>query len=387
MRSSWTETGRALAAAMVAALTVGVCASTLTGCDPDPAAVQPDGSQPGPAGHSSVTVPAATKVHAAHILVSYQGANMAKATLTRTKEEARKRADEIRTMALADGADFAALAKQYSDGPSGPKGGSLGVFGRGAMVPAFETTAFALPIDGVSGLVETKFGFHVIKRLALPAEAVTQHIMVQWKGAKRALGTVTRSKDEARQRAQQAQAEAAAPGADWFAMVAKYTDDPGTKNTGGLAGRLTTGGVAPDFIALGNAVFALQDYAVSDVVETLYGFHVLRRAPRHRVSASHILVQYKGSERAKATVRRTKDEARARAQELQVKASAAGANFAQLARENSDGPTGPRGGDLGAFGYEGMVGPFSEASFQMPVGGTSQVVETPFGFHVIRRTK
>ena len=65
---------------------------------------------------------------------------------------------------LNDGADFAEIAKEKSTGPSGPNGGSLGTFGRGQMVPAFEAAAFALPIGSFSGEpVQTQFGWHVIK--------------------------------------------------------------------------------------------------------------------------------------------------------------------------------------------------------------------------------
>ena len=65
---------------------------------------------------------------------------------------------------LNDGADFAEIAKEKSTGPSGPNGGELGTFGRGQMVPAFETAAFALPAGGFSATpVQTQFGWHVIK--------------------------------------------------------------------------------------------------------------------------------------------------------------------------------------------------------------------------------
>jgi peptidyl-prolyl cis-trans isomerase C len=65
---------------------------------------------------------------------------------------------------LNDGADFAKIAKEKSTGPSGPNGGELGTFGRGQMVPAFETAAFALPAGGFSATpVQTQFGWHVIK--------------------------------------------------------------------------------------------------------------------------------------------------------------------------------------------------------------------------------
>ena len=74
--------------------------------------------------------------------------------------------DEAKTIitSLAGGADFAELAKSKSTGPSGPNGGSLGKFGRGQMVPAFENAAFALE-DGkiTTQPVQTQFGWHVIK--------------------------------------------------------------------------------------------------------------------------------------------------------------------------------------------------------------------------------
>ena len=62
------------------------------------------------------------------------------------------------------GADFAELARKHSDGSSGPKGGFLGRFPRGQMVPAFDTALFALHPGEISDFVETPFGFHVIKR-------------------------------------------------------------------------------------------------------------------------------------------------------------------------------------------------------------------------------
>ena len=65
---------------------------------------------------------------------------------------------------LKGGADFASLAQEFSTGPSGPKGGDLGYFGRGQMVPDFEAAAFALEIGTFSAKpVQTQFGWHVIK--------------------------------------------------------------------------------------------------------------------------------------------------------------------------------------------------------------------------------
>lgn len=101
------------------------------------------------------------------------------------------------------------------------------------------------------------------------------------------------------------------------------------------------------------------------------------------VSASHILLMYKGSMRSTAT--RSKDEAQALIQDLKSQLDA-GADFADLAREHSDCPSGENGGSLGAF-YKGqMVKPFEDAAFGLDVGATSDVVETDFGYHLIQRT-
>jgi peptidyl-prolyl cis-trans isomerase C len=77
------------------------------------------------------------------------------------KKEVRKKAEDVLEKARG-GEDFAELAKVHSEGPSGPKGGDLGFFGRGKMVPPFEEAVFALKPGEVSGIVETRFGYHII---------------------------------------------------------------------------------------------------------------------------------------------------------------------------------------------------------------------------------
>jgi peptidyl-prolyl cis-trans isomerase C len=64
---------------------------------------------------------------------------------------------------IVGGADFAEMARTHSQGPSGPNGGSLGVFGRGQMVPEFEEQAFTLAVGEVSDVFETQFGYHIMQ--------------------------------------------------------------------------------------------------------------------------------------------------------------------------------------------------------------------------------
>ena len=67
---------------------------------------------------------------------------------------------------LDDGKTFEQLAMEFSLCPSKAGGGDLGEFGKGAMVPVFETAAFALKVGETSGPVRTQFGFHLIHRYA-----------------------------------------------------------------------------------------------------------------------------------------------------------------------------------------------------------------------------
>ena len=99
------------------------------------------------------------------------------------------------------------------------------------------------------------------------------------------------------------------------------------------------------------------------------------------VKASHILIQV-----AESDPQEKKDEALERAKEITSLARQEGADFAQLARERSEGPTAPAGGDLGFFLRGRMAKPFEDVAFSMEVGRISDPVLTQFGYHVIKVT-
>lgn len=97
------------------------------------------------------------QVQASHILVKVDPRGDAS-----QKAEARKKIEKIQQK-LHKGEDFAALAKEFSQCPSSAKGGDLGYFKRGQMVKPFEEAAFALNSGEASDIVETRFGYHLIK--------------------------------------------------------------------------------------------------------------------------------------------------------------------------------------------------------------------------------
>ncbi len=97
------------------------------------------------------------EIEAKHILVEYD-----KDAGEDARAEAEQKLLDAKARAEA-GEDFAELARELSDGPSADSGGDLGRFGRGAMVPPFEEAAFALEAGGLSDVVETNFGLHLIK--------------------------------------------------------------------------------------------------------------------------------------------------------------------------------------------------------------------------------
>lgn len=100
-------------------------------------------------------------IRASHILISYEG--IPQTTATRSQEEAKQLADDLHARIEA-GESFEELAQTYSDCPSAEKQGDLGFFGKGRMVKPFEDAAFALEPGKTSGVIETKFGYHIIKR-------------------------------------------------------------------------------------------------------------------------------------------------------------------------------------------------------------------------------
>ena len=94
--------------------------------------------------------------HASHILIS-------RGTSDKDKAAAKEKAADILAQLRKAPKSFGALAMKYSQDPSGAKGGDLGTFGRGAMVKPFEDAVFGMKVGQISDLVESEFGYHIIR--------------------------------------------------------------------------------------------------------------------------------------------------------------------------------------------------------------------------------
>ncbi|NIY75697.1 peptidylprolyl isomerase [Thalassospira sp. HF15] len=112
---------------------------------------------------------------------------------------------------------------------------------------------------------------------------------------------------------------------------------------------------------------ALNDAITDEAIQAKYDEFVATNEPEPQVHARHILLE--SEEDAKAVIAELDD----------------GADFVELAKEKSTGPSGPNGGDLGFFNRADMVAPFAEAAFAMDAGTySSEPVQTQFGWHVIK---
>ncbi|MBN1560077.1 peptidylprolyl isomerase [candidate division KSB1 bacterium] len=206
-------------------------------------------------------------VDISHILVETQPGEKA-------RMEAMEKAIQIRKE-LLDGADFAELAKQSADPGSAQRGGDLGFMSRDEFVKEYAEAAFSLQPGELSDIVESQFGFHIIKLEDKRGEKIhTRHILISITPTREdEIAAAARIKDIHRQ---------LQDGADFVALVEEFSDDESTKNDRGHLGVYEVEqlrSMAKEFI------FALEGVEVggiSDPVKTQYGFHILKLNSREQ---------------------------------------------------------------------------------------------------------
>jgi len=236
------------------------------------------------------------EVRARHILVK-----VAPDATPDAREAARKKAADLLARVKA-GEDFAALASTNSDDPgSAANGGDLGFFPHGRMTPVFENTAFELPPGAVSDVVETSFGFHVIKveehreATTKPLAAVRDEIVTTLKNE----GGMERARKQA-----EADRRKLARGTSFAEAVAGRTVEETPPFSAGAD--VTGVGRVKDFT---ETALALRENEASDLIETEQAIYVL--VPFDRVEA-HTPPLADVRARVLADVRRERGEAAAK---------------------------------------------------------------------------
>ncbi len=187
--------------------------------------------------------------------------------------DAFKKITEIKEM-LQNGADFAELAEKYSDDPASAKrGGDLGLISRGDFVNEYETVAFGLNDGEVSDIVQTQFGFHIIKMDERRGEKIrTRHILVQ----------VTPTEEDEQRTIEELNQlrERALAGEDFSELAMANSDDENVKNDKGLLGTFEIEKLAiPEFKEIVNE---LEIGEISKPFKTDFGYHIVKLNDRQK---------------------------------------------------------------------------------------------------------
>ena len=211
------------------------------------------------------------EVEASHIMVA----------LGKTPEERAKNMafiDSLRNVAIG-GEDFSMLARKYSiDRSASRNGGSMGYITPGRFPYVFEKAAYDTPEGQISPVIETAFGFHIVKsgaRRAATGEVLAQHIL-----------KLTQGKTPEDQTKAKAQIDSIYTllknGADFSELAQKESEDPGSAQNGGMLPWFGTGRMVPEFE---KAAFALSDSTFSEPFQTSYGYHIVKTLGHRGVPA------------------------------------------------------------------------------------------------------
>ncbi len=178
---------------------------------------------------------------------------------------AKKRAQEVLD-AVKSGQSFERLASQFSDDPSAQNGGDVGFFRKGDFEEGFEKVAFALEPGQVSGLVRSRFGYHIIKMVEKEDDmAHVKHILIKTVPTEKA-------EQEARTRATEVR-KLIESGQSFEDVARKHSEDPETAPKGGLVGSYIVEGLSP---VIKNAIKGLPVGGVTEVIPMDVGYHIFK---------------------------------------------------------------------------------------------------------------
>jgi len=294
----------------------------------------------------------------------------------RAAETAAKVADRARA-----GEDFAKLAREFSDDWSKQSGGQLGEFWKNRFGKEFEAAVAKGKMGDIIGPVQTKEGVLVAK--IEPAEFDTsfsaRHIFFLFK---------KNNRDEVLARAEKVKAELD-QGADFAEMARKVSEDPLTKDNGGLWEPFK----AEERVQqISSTLERLEPGQFSDPIATRFGVHIIKLVKRERspkgekkgVSIVLISTQYP-QVREKYLKPIIEREAKARAEEI-LKKIQAGADFGEMARKYSDEKfTGERGGNINGYSKNRISPEFHALVMKLRPGTVApEPILTNYGYHIVK---
>jgi len=203
------------------------------------------------------------EVDVSHIMLASHGPGI-------NSDEQKARLDSIRT-AILNGSDFAELARRFSiDRSVVQNGGHMGYISAARFPHTFEDAAYTTPEGQISPVIETPFGYHIVKvNGTRPAQGqvLVEHILKLTQGLPPAEADKKKAQIDSI-------ATLLANGGDFEAIARMESEDPGTKREGGKLNWFGTGMMVPEFEA---AAFALKNGETSEPIRTAYGYHIIRK--------------------------------------------------------------------------------------------------------------
>lgn len=284
---------------------------------------------------------------------------------------------------IVGGADFAEVARRESADPgSRERGGDLGRFGRGQMVPAFEQAAFSLPLGQVSEPVQTQFGYHLIQVQERSDDQVqARHILIPIERTEESEDRLYARADSLEQVAERGGLERAArlTGAELREDVTISTSDPFVPGVGSAIEAL-------EWAQAEAAEAAAPAGTISPLFETPEAFYVVRLAgytPAGQIPLAEATPQI----RRQLTVQKKRERAREIGQQI-VAEVRAGKSLEAAASER--GLQVQTAGPFTRLGFNPVFGQANAAigaAFGTPIGQVSNVVETTAGLFLVRPTE